>query len=64
LALGGYDRVVRVWDSGTGVEQRAFRFDVPRINAVAFSPDRQRLAAGGGDPKNSGAAAVWRMLGE
>ena len=52
-----------MWDSGTGVEQRAFRFDVPQINAVAFSPDGKRLAAGGGDA-NSAKAAVWQLTGE
>jgi WD40 repeat protein len=57
LALGGYDRVVRVWDSGTGVEKHAFRFNVPRINAVAFSPDGKRLASPGGE----GAIRVWDL---
>lgn len=63
LAFGGHDRVVRVWDSATGVEKRAFRFDVARINAVAFSPDGKWLTAGGGDPKNSGVASVWALVG-
>jgi WD40 repeat protein len=61
LALGGLDRVVRLWDTETGVEKQAFRFDVPRINAVAFSPDGKQLAAGGGDPRNSGVASVWQL---
>jgi WD40 repeat protein len=49
LASAGHDRVVRVWDTGTGAQTEAFRFDISKINAVAFSPDGRRLAAGGGD---------------
>jgi WD40 repeat protein len=61
LALAGYDRVVRVWDSETGKETNLFRLDVPRIDAVAFSPDGQRLAAAGGDAAKSGEAVIWQF---
>jgi WD40 repeat protein len=64
LALAGYNRVVRVWDSETGKETQAFRFDVPRINAVAFSPDGRQLAAAGGDSNKSGEAAIWQFARE
>jgi WD40 repeat protein len=64
LALAGYDRVVRVWDSESGKVTNSYSFDIPRINAVAFSPDGRRLAACGGDTSKSGAAALWEFARE
>jgi WD40 repeat protein len=61
LAFAGYDRGVRVWDAETGKETHAFPFDVPRINAVAFAPDGNRLAAAGGDAAKSGEAVIWQI---
>jgi WD40 repeat protein len=59
LASAGRDKVVRLWSTRTGKELGAFPFDTPRINAIAFSADGQRLAAGGGDGKKSGEIRVW-----
>jgi WD40 repeat protein len=36
---------------------------VDRVNALRFSPDGQRLAAGGGEPTRSGDVSLWDVAG-
>ena len=43
------DGTIRLWASATGKELRRFEAD-GQFNAVAFSLDGKRVAAGGGDP--------------
>ncbi len=64
LASAGHDRVVRVWDTGTGAQTEAFRFDISKINVVTFSPDGRRLAAGGGDFLKSETGRLTIKYGE
>lgn len=64
LASAGHDRVVRVWDTGTGRQTEAFRFNISKINVVAFGPDGRRLAAGGGDFLKSETGRLTIKYGE
>jgi WD40 repeat protein len=43
LATGGADRVVRLWDAGTGKLKKEFKGHRNAVTAVAFSPDGARL---------------------
>ncbi|GLC37178.1 hypothetical protein PLESTB_000988400 [Pleodorina starrii] len=47
LASGGYDQMIRIWDSSTG-EQLTLIYQVSWVSALAFSPDDARLASGAG----------------
>ncbi|GIL84438.1 hypothetical protein Vretifemale_13056 [Volvox reticuliferus] len=47
LASGGYDQMIRIWDSSTG-EQLNLIYQVSWVSALAFSPDDARLASGAG----------------
>lgn len=60
LASAGYDRIVRVWNSKTGEQTATYRFDSPRINAVAFSHNGQHLAAAGSNSAKSGEVVIWK----
>ena len=59
LASAGGDRVVRVWNTATGKEIKAFPFEAARIDALAFSPDGRHLAAGGVGKDKRGEVKVW-----
>lgn len=49
LATAGFDKVVRSWDGATGKEVRAFTGAPDLVDAVAISPDGQRIVAGSRD---------------
>jgi WD40 repeat protein len=54
LASASYPpHLIRFWDTATG--QKLAEFDMVSAEALAFSPDGQRLASGGSD----GTALVW-----
>lgn len=56
LAAAGGDRVVRVWDVGTGKELAALSSsDRVSVSVVAFSPDGRSVAAGSQD----GSIRIW-----
>ncbi len=59
LASAGYDRIVRVWNPKTGDQTATYRFDSPRINAVAFIRDG-RLGAAGSNSATAGEAVIWK----
>ena len=46
---GGDDRVL-LWDAGTAQQRREWVVQVGYVEAVAFSPDGQTLAAAGRSP--------------
>ena len=48
LASGGDDKMVRLWNVGTGKSVRVLRAG-SGVNALAFSPDGKMLAGGGDD---------------
>jgi hypothetical protein len=60
LATVGDDRVVRMWDAGTGKEQRLFGDVQGKLTSVAFSPEGERLVTAGAD----GTAMVWDLTRE
>lgn len=49
------DGTVRLWDSGTGAEVRAFDWGIGKVQAAAVSPDGALCAAGG----DTGHLVVW-----
>ncbi len=49
LATGSSDRMISIWNVGTGLAQGSFRKHESSINALAFSQDGQHLASGGDD---------------
>jgi WD40 repeat protein/murein L,D-transpeptidase YafK len=46
---GGQDNVLRLWDTATGLLLRTFDAETNRINAVAFSPDSQKILMASSD---------------
>jgi WD40 repeat protein len=57
LAVGGNDGTVRVWAGTLGLHLHALRAHSARVNAVAFSPDGNRLVTASDDHS----AKVWRV---
>ncbi|HKI31609.1 MAG TPA: c-type cytochrome domain-containing protein [Gemmataceae bacterium] len=55
LATCGYDRLIKLWDAGTGKERRTLKDHSDSVYSVAFSPDGKLLASGGADR----AVKVW-----
>lgn len=53
LAAAGQDKIPRVWNAKTGKLVREFKGHLNELFAVAFSPDGNRLASGGGSPGRS-----------
>ncbi len=49
LATGGADRVVRLWDTGTGKLRSEYKGHLAAVAAVAFSPDGSRIVSAGLD---------------
>lgn len=49
LALGGRDKIVRLWNVETGALIRELKGHTNRICSVSFSPDGRTLASTGGD---------------
>ncbi len=56
---------LKLWDVTTGREAAWLRGHVTRVNAVAFSPDGQRLASAGGAviANDEGVVKVWDVRG-
>jgi eukaryotic-like serine/threonine-protein kinase len=55
LASGGEDKTARIWDTITGQERLRLTDCKARVNALAFSPDGDTLAAA----DHSGAMTLW-----
>lgn len=47
IASGSYDNTTRIWDAATGELVQTVRSEGGRVNAVAFSPFGNQVAAGG-----------------
>ncbi len=46
------DNTLKIWDITTGKELLSLKGHTDAVTSVAFSPDGQRLASGGGDRPN------------
>ena len=55
LATGGRDGTIRIWDTGTGKQQRQLSGHTGTVYAVAYAPDGTTLATGGRD----GTIRIW-----
>ncbi|UBF29582.1 hypothetical protein K9N68_17180 [Kovacikia minuta CCNUW1] len=49
LISGGFDRVVKLWDMGTGKLRRTLTGHTDAVRAIAISPDGKVIASGSGD---------------
>jgi len=49
IASGGHDSLVRLWETGTGLQIRQFEGHAATVHAVAFSPDGSVLVSGSRD---------------
>jgi WD40 repeat protein len=54
---GGADGTVRQWDTTSGRQVAAWRWEIGPINAVAVAPDGQTAACGG----DKSAVVVWDL---
>ncbi len=49
FATSSLDKLVTIWDVGTGQAVRSIKNHADIVNSVAFSPDGKRLASGSSD---------------
>src|SRR5262249_5097149 len=60
LAVGGYGRAVRLWDTETGTERSGLGAGAEAGRCVAFSRAGKLLAVGGsGGRRQPGAVTIW-----
>jgi WD40 repeat protein/tRNA A-37 threonylcarbamoyl transferase component Bud32 len=59
LATAGRDRVVRLWDPGSGQERATLRGHTDEVGAAVFAPDGRTLATSGDD----GTIRLWELPG-
>jgi WD40 repeat protein/mono/diheme cytochrome c family protein len=60
LAVATYQEV-QLWDTSTHQRRRVLAGHEGEVQSLAFSPDGQFLAAGGGDPSQEGEIKIWRL---
>jgi WD40 repeat protein len=49
VATGGFEKVVRLWDTDTGEEKARREGHTASVRCLAFNPDGEELASGGAD---------------
>ena len=49
LATASYDKLIKLWDVGTGQEIRTLKDHIDAVYALVFTPDGRRLISGGAD---------------
>lgn len=57
LATAGYDRLIKIWDVGTGKLLRTLKDHSDSVYSIAFHPSGKLLASGGADR----AVKVWEV---
>jgi WD40 repeat protein len=55
LAATSNDKTVKLYDAATGLQTKAFTWDIGRTRSIAFSPDGLLAAAG----SDTGKVVVW-----
>lgn len=60
-SVGGLDRTLRLWDVAAGTEAAAHVLDFDWLTCVAFAPDGQYLAVGGGSFQDQGQVQLWDL---
>ena len=59
LASGGMDRTVRVWSATSGRRLLGPLTHKHQLTSLAFSPDGELLAGGGGAKDKGGTIGIW-----
>jgi WD40 repeat protein len=49
IATASYDKLIKLWDAGTGKEIRTLKDHIDAIYSIAFTPDGKRLVSGAAD---------------
>ncbi|MHC4839041.1 MAG: WD40 repeat domain-containing protein [Planctomycetota bacterium] len=49
FATGGFDGIINIWDTGSGLLLRSIQAHLSFVSRLAFHPDNIHLASGGGD---------------